>query len=73
MAWSEDPYRVQNDLWDGEVTPSSTFAVDLLSAMTEYGSTRSVIPVSSASGEGLEDIYSMVQLIYAGGDDLERR
>jgi GTPase SAR1 family protein len=73
MAWTEDPYRVQNDLWEGEVTPSSTFAVDLLTAMTEYGTTRSVVPISSASGEGLEDIYSMVQLIYAGGDDLERR
>jgi GTPase SAR1 family protein len=73
MTWAEDSWRLQNDLWEGEVTPSATFAVDMLEAMKEFGTTRSFVPVSSASGEGLEDLYSMVQLIYAGGDDLERR
>jgi len=73
MAWSADHWRLQSELWEGDVTPSSTFAVDLLEGMTEYGAGSEVVPVSSASGEGLEDMYSLVQMIYAGGDDLERR
>ncbi len=73
LAWAEDHWRLQNDLWEGDVTPAATFAVDLLEAISEFGASSSFIPVSSASGAGLEDIYSMVQMIYAGGDDLEKR
>ncbi len=73
LAWAEDHWRLQNDLWEGDVTPAATFAVDLLEAISEFGASSSFIPISSASGAGLEDIYSMVQMIYAGGDDLEKR
>jgi len=73
LAWTEDHLRLQNDLWEGDITPSATFAVDLLEAIGQFGASSSFIPVSSASGVGLEDIYSMVQMIYAGGDDLEKR
>ena len=73
IAWTEDPYRLQSDLWEGEVSASDTFATDLLEAVRDFGASSSIIPVSSASGQGMEDIYSMVQLLYAGGDDLETR
>lgn len=73
LAWNEDVWRLQSDLWEGDATPSSTFATDLLEGMSEFGASSEMIPVSSASGEGLEDLYSMVQMLYAGGDDLERR
>ena len=73
FSWNEDPWRLQNDLWEGEVTPSTTFAVDLLESIREFGASTTLIPISSASGEGMEDLYSTVQMIYAGGDDLERR
>ncbi len=73
MAWNEDVWRLQSDLWEGEPTAASTFSTDLLEGMNEFGASSQMIPVSSASGEGLEDLYSTVQLLYAGGDDLERR
>ncbi len=73
MAWNEDVWRLQSDLWEGEPTAASTFSTDLLEGMSEFGAASQLIPVSSASGEGLEDLYSTVQLLYAGGDDLERR
>ena len=73
MIWTEDYWRLQSDLYDGEVTASATFAIDLLEAMKEFGTSSTVVPVSSASGEGLEELYSLVQMIYSGGDDLEKR
>jgi GTPase SAR1 family protein len=73
MAWTEDHWRLQSDLWEGDVSASATFAVELLESLREFGASSEVIPVSSASGEGLEDLYSTVQMIYAGGDDLEKR
>ena len=72
-AWNEDVWRLQSDLWEGEPTAATTFATDLLEGMSEFGASSQLIPVSSASGQGLEDLYSMVQMLYAGGDDLERR
>jgi GTPase SAR1 family protein len=73
MAWNEDVWRLQSDLWDGEVTAASSFSTDLLEGMSDFSASSQFIPVSSASGEGLEDLYSMVQMVYAGGDDLEKR
>ena len=73
MAWAEDHWRLHSDLYDGEITPSIGFAVDMLEAFKGFGATRTITPVSSASGLGLEDLYSMAQLVYQGGDDLERR
>jgi GTPase SAR1 family protein len=73
MAWNEDVWRLQSDLWDGEVTTASSFSTDLLEGMSDFSASSQFIPISSASGEGLEDLYSMVQMVYAGGDDLEKR
>ncbi len=73
MAWNDDVWRLQSDLWEGEATAASTFSTDLLEGMRDFGASSQLVPVSSASGEGLEDLYSLVQMVYAGGDDLERR
>lgn len=73
MAWNEDIWRLQSDLWDGDVTAASSFSTDLLEGMSDFSASSQFIPISSASGEGLEDLYSMVQMVYAGGDDLEKR
>ena len=73
MAWNEDVWRLQSDLWEGEPTAATTFSTDLLEGMSEFGASSQMIPISSASGEGLEDLYSLVQMVYAGGDDLEKR
>lgn len=73
MDWTNDRWRLQSDLMEGEVDASATFSIEVLESLTDFGAMTHIIPVSSASGEGLEDIYSTVQVIYAGGDDLERR
>ena len=73
MLWNADSWRLQGDLYEQGVSPSATFAIDLLEGMSNFGAGSSVVPVSSASGEGMEDLYTLVQMIYAGGDDLEVR
>lgn len=73
QLWTEDKWRLYNDLTQGEITPAINLSVELIQAIEGLGACRGIIPVSAATGEGLEDLYSMVQLVYAGGDDLERR
>jgi len=72
-VWNEDVWRLQGALWEGEVPPAKGFAVEILEAMEDFGASGGILPVSSASGEGLEDLYTAIQIVYAGGDDLERR
>jgi hypothetical protein len=36
------------------------------------GAGRPVVPVSSDTGEGMEDIYATAQLIFEGGEDIEK-
>jgi GTPase SAR1 family protein len=73
MDWTNDRWRLHSDLWEGDVDASATFSVEIMESLSDFGAMTHIIPVSSASGEGMEDLYSTVQVIYAGGDDLERR
>jgi GTPase SAR1 family protein len=72
-AWAADKWAVYNALTDGVVTPSTTLSVEVLQAMESLGAIGPLVQVSSATGEGLEDLYTAIQLVYAGGDDLEKR
>jgi hypothetical protein len=72
-AWSEDKWRAYNDLTEGEVTPSTTLSVEVLHAIESLGAIGPLVQLSSATGEGLEDLYSAIQFVYAGGEDLEKR
>jgi len=72
-AWAADRWAVYNALTDGEITPSSTLSVEVLQAIESLGAIGALVQVSAATGEGLEDLYTAIQLVYAGGDDLERR
>jgi GTPase SAR1 family protein len=73
QSWASDKWRLYNDLTQGEVTPASALAVEVLQAVESIGALGPLVQVSSATGEGLEDLYSGIQFLYAGGDDLEKR
>ncbi len=73
QAWAADKWRLYNDLTDGEVTPQTTMSAEVLQALESLGAIGPLIQVSSATGEGLDDLYSAAQVVYAGGEDLEKR
>jgi GTPase SAR1 family protein len=72
-AWSEDRWRAYTALTEGQVTPSTTLSVEVLLAIESIGAIGPLVQLSSATGEGLEDLYSAIQFVYAGGEDLEKR
>ncbi len=73
FAWMEDKWRLYNDVTEGEMTSEATLAIEALQAIEALGAYKGLVPASSATGEGLDDIYSNIQLVYAGGEDLEQR
>jgi hypothetical protein len=43
---------------------------ELLQALESLGTYKELIPVSSENITGMEDLYSMIQQMFMGGEDL---
>ncbi|OGS44008.1 MAG: GTPase [Euryarchaeota archaeon RBG_13_57_23] len=71
-SWSGDYYSLFNALLDESVDAQTQVNVEFLQALETVGAGHGLIPVSADSGEGIEDIYAMVQLILEAGEDVDR-
>lgn len=72
-AWSETPDLLEADLYDERPTLYTQLNTDLFRILAGMGTYTALTPVSSATVEGLEDIYAKIQELFAGGEDLEKR
>lgn len=70
-SWSRDHYSLFSSLLDESRDAQTTVSVEFLQALESIGASRSVVPVSADSGEGLEDIYAAVQIALRGGEDVD--
>ena len=70
--WSKDYYALFSSLLDESIDAQTQVSVEFLQALETVGAGRPVVPVSSDTGEGMEDIYSTAQLVFDGGEDLEK-
>lgn len=70
-SWSKDQYSLFSSLLDESKDVQTSISVEFLQALESVGAGRSVVPVSADTGDGLEDIYSAVQMSLRGGEDLE--
>ncbi len=71
LKWSSDPYALNDALAEEGVSPKSVLDVEFLKALEGIGVYRRLTPVSSELLFGLEDVYTVVQEAFAGGEDLE--
>ena len=51
---------------------SNEYGINLFRALESVGETANLIPCSATTMEGIEDIYSLVQSVYMGGEDLDQ-
>ncbi len=69
IEWSKDP----NELYEDLIRESDkTFSSDLFFLLKDLGLFRPLIPVSSITGFGMDDIYDCIQEIFYGGEDIEK-
>ncbi len=66
IGWSRDPDKLYDDLIE-----ENDLSGDLFHMMRDAGLIRPLIPVSSITGNGMDDVYEMVQEIFYAGEDLE--
>jgi len=70
--WSKDYYALFSALLDESIDAQTQVSMEFLQALESVGAGRPVMPVSSDTGLGLEDIYAIAQQAFEGGEDIER-
>lgn len=72
LKWSGDPYALYDALIEEGAAAKTMLDVELLKAMESVGLYKRLYPVSAETVFGFEEIYSQVQLVFEGGEDLSK-
>ena len=67
VSWSAD-----TDLLQEALEGQGVVSLELFKALDSIGAFGALVPVSGATGEGVADLYTAVQEIYMGGEDIVR-
>lgn len=70
-AWGKDYYALFNSVLDESADAQSQINAEFLQALEAVGVGRGAFFASSDTMEGLEDLYSAVQMALEGGEDVE--
>ncbi len=70
IEWSKNPDALYDALIEESPDMKRELSVELLHAFESLGTYKELIPMSSDEMTGLEDLYSIVQQLFAGGEDL---
>lgn len=73
LKWSSDPYALYDALVEEGASPKQVLDVEFLKALETIGVYRRLTPISSEIPYGMEDLYTGIQAVFAGGEDLEKR
>jgi GTPase SAR1 family protein len=70
LEWATSYERLYDALVEEAGDPSNIPSLGFLGALDEVGAFRGLSPVSSEALLGFEDLYSLIQLCFEGGEDL---
>lgn len=67
--WIKSPEKLFLEISRKEGSMKNRITESLLKSISEYLSIVSIIPISAKTGQGLDDLYALLQRIYTGGED----
>ncbi len=70
LKWSLDPFALYEALVQGDFTPKTALDVSFFESLESMGLYRRLVPVSAEAMSGFEEIYTQVQLVFEGGEDV---
>jgi hypothetical protein len=70
MKWSTDPEEIDEALINEEASVYREMSEGILQLIKEFGGHTRLIPTSKKNFFGIEDIYTDIQMQFAGGEDL---
>lgn len=71
LAWGENPDRLYDDLLAQTADMDREYAISHFRVFEQQNMFKDVIPTSAEKDEGMEDLYSFVQSVLAGGEDVD--
>ncbi|MDD5778364.1 MAG: ATP/GTP-binding protein [Candidatus Thermoplasmatota archaeon] len=71
LTWGKKPERLYQDVMVKSPTLHYQLSQGLLTIIKEMEAHTSLLPVSNQTLEGMEDLYTSIQHIFMGGEDLE--
>lgn len=70
LTWSQDPDQLRTAVEAEQEGMYREMSVNLLQTLDALGTLPAVFPTSAINLEGLEDLYTQIQQVHAGGEDL---
>ncbi|MCJ2669554.1 MAG: ATP/GTP-binding protein [Thermoplasmata archaeon] len=70
LGWGSSSDRLYDALVEEMGDPAGIPSIGFLHALDDVGAYRELIPISSEALLGFEDLYSLIQLCFEGGEDL---
>ncbi len=72
MNWVKQPEELLNDAINETPSMEKQLSIELFRVLEDMGVYKMLTPVSSETMTGMEDLYSIVQQVFMGGEDLEK-
>lgn len=72
QKWAKDPYEITEALMNEEPTIYREMSEGILQLIKDFGGHTTLIPTSKKNYYGINDLYTTIQLQYAGGEDLTK-
>lgn len=70
ISWSQEIDRLHEALLSSTPSMQTHVNIELLRALETIGTYKALIPISSETSYGMEDLYNGIQQIFFGGEDL---
>lgn len=70
-AWSRDPMLLEDALMKEKANMYTQMSTDVQRILEGLGAFTSAYPVSAETLDGIEDVYSQIQNLFAGGEDVD--
>jgi len=73
IEWGKNPDKLHNDLIVKNPSLYYQLSEGIMNVIKEMHTHTKMLAISSQTWEGMEDLYSAIQQIFYGGEDLERK
>lgn len=68
--WAQDPFLLENAVQQEQSSMYRQINEDVVRMIIEFQSHAQLIPTGNTEFLGIDDIYTMIQLLFTGGEDL---
>ena len=70
ISWADDPYLLETEVQHEHASMHRQINEDIARMIIEYQSHAKLIPTGNRDYMGIEDMYTVIQLLFSGGEDV---